>query len=113
MPRYDPEEDTLDIAKQAWDNPENWRIVEEFEKTYQQNLGRYNHNMNEFHLMNERMGYGAEPRVARSGGGRGPRGGGDDDDDGVGREEMEVESALPAAPPSRDGGAGGFTSING
>ncbi len=105
--QYRDEEDAVHIAQEAWrkHDHESRQSRDAFQEIYERNLGRYNHELHEYNLMNERIGHGYGP----TGHGNKPsiRGGGDNDD------ELEVGSELPPPPPSRDGGGGGFTSING
>jgi len=91
---------------------------------YMLNLGRYNHELRQFNLMNGGSSYDS---IRMPTGRTNMRGGGDGDDDDDNDDDddddkMEVKSELQPPPPSRDGldhslskagGAGGFTSING
>lgn len=110
--RYRDQEDALRIAREAWGNfePESRALRAQFEEVFEMNMGKYDHDMREFTVMNDRMALGFQPgRTARDYQGRrrmSIRGGGENED------EAEAKSELPLPPPSREGGGGGFTSIN-
>jgi len=120
--QYRNEDDAINIARHVWQN--SAPIRQEFDDMYMLNLGRYNHELRQFNLVNGGSSYDS---IRMPTGQTNMRGGGDGDDDDDNDDDddddkMEVKSELQPPPRSRDGlehalpkagGAGGFTSING
>jgi len=77
------------MAEEAWHDPNMERVKLAFIDEYEVRLQRHREELHEYDQMMQREALEQQ------------------------RREMEVQQELPPAPPSREGGVGGFTSING